>query len=152
MSFAFGRFQVLPHRRQLLADGQPIKLAGRAFDILMTLLETPGAVVDRDTLVRLVWPGRIVEENVLWVQVSVLRTAIGAEPTAAPKRCRSDRPGSVECRSPRRRHIRGFEATTPAARPPGFRPAGHGLELGENVDAPPIHPIYVCGAIHCFWR
>jgi predicted ATPase/DNA-binding winged helix-turn-helix (wHTH) protein len=79
MSFTFGRFQVLPHRRQLLADGQPIKLGGRAFDILMTLLETPGAVVDRETLMQRVWPGRIVEENVLWVQVSALRAAFGAE-------------------------------------------------------------------------
>ncbi len=79
MSFRFGRFAVLPHRRQLLADDQPIKLGGRAFDILMTLLETPGAVVDRDTLIRRVWPGRIVEENVLWVQVSALRAALGTE-------------------------------------------------------------------------
>jgi predicted ATPase/DNA-binding winged helix-turn-helix (wHTH) protein len=78
-SFTFGRFQALPHRRQLLADGQPIKLGGRAFDILMTLLEAPGTVVDRDTLIRRVWPGRIVEENVLWVQVSALRAAFGAE-------------------------------------------------------------------------
>ena len=31
--FAFGRFQVAPHRRELLADGQPIKLGGRAFDV-----------------------------------------------------------------------------------------------------------------------
>jgi DNA-binding winged helix-turn-helix (wHTH) protein len=35
---AFGRFQVLPHRRELLADGQPIKLGGRAFDVLMALI------------------------------------------------------------------------------------------------------------------
>jgi predicted ATPase len=78
-SFTFGRFQVLPHRRQLLADGRPIKLGGRAFDILMTLLEAPGTVVDRDTLIRRVWPDRIVEENVLWVQVSALRAAFGTE-------------------------------------------------------------------------
>jgi DNA-binding winged helix-turn-helix (wHTH) protein len=38
-SLAFGRFQVLPHRRELLADGRPIKLGGRAFDVLMALIE-----------------------------------------------------------------------------------------------------------------
>jgi hypothetical protein len=27
---AFGRFRVLPHRRELLAGGQPIKLGGRS--------------------------------------------------------------------------------------------------------------------------
>jgi hypothetical protein len=31
-SVALGRFRVLPHRRELLADGQPIKLSGRAFN------------------------------------------------------------------------------------------------------------------------
>jgi len=78
-TYTFGRFQVLPHRGQLLADGQPIKLGGRAFDILMALLETPGAVVDKDTLIGRVWPGRVVEEGVLWVQMSALRAAFGAE-------------------------------------------------------------------------
>src|ERR1700677_2943171 len=78
-TYTFGRFQVLPHRGQLLADGQPIKLGGRAFDILMALLETPGAVVDKDTLIGRVWPGRVVEEGVLWVQMSALRLAFGAE-------------------------------------------------------------------------
>ena len=32
---AFGRFLLLPHRRELLADGRPVKLGGRAFDVLM---------------------------------------------------------------------------------------------------------------------
>jgi DNA-binding winged helix-turn-helix (wHTH) protein len=41
----FGRFWVLPHRRELLADGQPVKLRGRAFDVLMALIEARGAVL-----------------------------------------------------------------------------------------------------------
>jgi hypothetical protein len=33
---AFGRFPLLPHyRRELLADGRPIRLGHRAFDVLM---------------------------------------------------------------------------------------------------------------------
>jgi DNA-binding winged helix-turn-helix (wHTH) protein len=48
-SVAFGRFQLLPHRRELLADGQPIKLGGRAFDVLMALIEARG-VVSKDAL------------------------------------------------------------------------------------------------------
>ena len=43
---AFGRFLLLPHRRELLADGQPIKLGGRAFDVLMALIEARGAVTN----------------------------------------------------------------------------------------------------------
>ena len=39
----FGRFLILPHRREVLADGRPIKLGGRAFDVLMALIEAHGA-------------------------------------------------------------------------------------------------------------
>ena len=75
----FGRFGVLPHRRELLVDGQPVKLGGRAFDVLMALIETPGAVIDKDELMRRVWPGRVVEENNLQVQISTLRAAFGPQ-------------------------------------------------------------------------
>src|SRR5260370_28616168 len=78
-SVAFGRFRVLPHRRELLADGRPIKLGGRAFDVLMALIEARGAVVGKDALMARVWPNRIVEENSLQAQISALRAAFGAE-------------------------------------------------------------------------
>src|ERR1700730_13567475 len=39
----FGHFRVVPHRRELLADGQPIHLGGRTFDMLMALIEEQGA-------------------------------------------------------------------------------------------------------------
>ena len=44
----FGHFSILPHRRQLLAEGRPIRLGGRAFDLLLALIEAPGAVVGKD--------------------------------------------------------------------------------------------------------
>ena len=75
----FGRFRIAPHRRELLADGRPIKLGGRAFDVLMALIEARGAVVSKDALMARVWPDRIVEENSLQAQISALRTAFGAE-------------------------------------------------------------------------
>ena len=59
----FGHFSILPHRRQLLAEGRPIRLGGRAFDLLLALIEAPGAVVGKDELLSRIWPGRIVEEN-----------------------------------------------------------------------------------------
>jgi DNA-binding winged helix-turn-helix (wHTH) protein len=78
-SVAFGRFRVLPHRRQLLADGQPIKLGGRAFDMLMALIDARGEVVSKDALMARVWPDRVVAEKNLHTQISALRTALGAE-------------------------------------------------------------------------
>ena len=75
----FGRFTLLPHRRELLADGQPIELGGRAFDVLLALIDAPGAVLTKDELMGRVWPGRVVEENSLQAQVSALRKALGAD-------------------------------------------------------------------------
>ena len=79
-SLAFGRFQVLPHRRELLADGRPIKLGGRAFDVLIALIEARGAVIGKDALMARVWPDRIVEENNLQAQISALPAAFGTRP------------------------------------------------------------------------
>ena len=75
----FGNFSILPHRRQLLAEGRPIRLGGRAFDLLLALLEAPGAVVGKDELLSRIWPGRIVEENRLQNEVWALRKAFGAD-------------------------------------------------------------------------
>src|SRR5580658_2990772 len=76
---AFGRFQVSPDRREVLADGKPVKVGGRAFDILLALIEARGTTVSKDTLMARVWPGQITEENTLQVQISALRAAFGAE-------------------------------------------------------------------------
>jgi predicted ATPase/DNA-binding winged helix-turn-helix (wHTH) protein len=75
----FGRFQLLPCRRQLLADGRPVELGERAFDIAMVLAEARGLLVTKDELLNRVWPDRVVEENNLQVQISALRKAFGAD-------------------------------------------------------------------------
>src|SRR2546429_7091671 len=75
----FGRFRIVPHRRELLADGRPIHLGGRTFDVLMALIEGQGAVVSKDALMGRVWPNRIAEESSLHVQISALRNAFGAD-------------------------------------------------------------------------
>src|SRR5580700_4878073 len=75
----FGRFSVLPHRRELLAEGRPLELGGRAFDVLMVLIEASGAVVSKDALIERVWPNRVVEENSLQAQISALRRAFATD-------------------------------------------------------------------------
>ncbi len=72
----FGRFRIFPQRRELLADGRPIELGGRAFDLLMALVAAPGAVLSNAELMQRVWPGRVVDENSLQVQISALRKAL----------------------------------------------------------------------------
>src|SRR5947209_10843765 len=78
-SIEFGRFRLVPHRRELRADGGPINLRGRTFDLLMALVEEQGAVVSKDELMQRVWPNRIVEESSLPVQISALRNALGVD-------------------------------------------------------------------------
>ena len=75
----FGRFRVLLRRRQLLADGKPVELGTRAFDLLLVLLEADGLLVTKDELLRRVWPGIVVTEENLKVQVSAVRKALGVD-------------------------------------------------------------------------
>jgi DNA-binding winged helix-turn-helix (wHTH) protein len=75
----FGRFRVLLRRRQLFADGVPVELGTRAFDLLLVLLEANGLVVSKGELLSRVWSGIVVSEENLKVQVSALRKALGAD-------------------------------------------------------------------------
>src|SRR5881396_1357103 len=75
----FGRFRVVRHRRELLADGRPVELRGRAFDTLVALIDARGTVLDKDELISRVWPDRVVEENVLQTQISALRKVFGPD-------------------------------------------------------------------------
>src|ERR1700757_472679 len=75
----FGRFRVLLRRRQLLADGRPVELGGRALDVLLVLLGADGALVTKEELISRVWPSVVVPEENLKFQVSALRKALGAD-------------------------------------------------------------------------
>src|ERR1700736_3766158 len=75
----FGRFRILPHRRELLVDGQPIRIGGRAFDVLLELSAAPGAGVNKGELINRVRPNRNVEENALQAQISALRDIFGPD-------------------------------------------------------------------------
>jgi len=75
----FGRYKVVPGRREVLADGKPLQVGDRAFDVLLRLTEARGALVGKDDLLKAGWPGQIVEENVLHAQISALRKAFAAE-------------------------------------------------------------------------
>jgi DNA-binding winged helix-turn-helix (wHTH) protein len=79
VTFEFGRFRVLLRRRQLVADGAPIELGTRALDLLVVLLEANGSLVSKDELFSRVWPGIVVSEANLKVQISALRKALGED-------------------------------------------------------------------------
>jgi DNA-binding winged helix-turn-helix (wHTH) protein len=75
----FGRFRILLRRRQLVVDGVPIELGTRAFDLLLVLLEADGSLVTKVELMSRVWPGIVVAEENLKVQMSALRKALGED-------------------------------------------------------------------------
>ena len=56
-----------------MADGQPMSLGARAFDVLQALIEHRERIVTKNELLDLAWPGVVVEENNLQVQISTLR-------------------------------------------------------------------------------
>ena len=76
-TFAFGSFRLIPAQRILLEDGKPLRLGSRAFDILVTLVETAGETVRKDQLIVRAWPDTVVDEGALRVHVAALRKALG---------------------------------------------------------------------------
>ncbi len=78
----FDNFELAPAHRQVLVNGQVVPLGGRAYDLLLVLIEHRDRVIGKDELLSKVWPGQVVEENNLTVQIAALRKALGAEAIA----------------------------------------------------------------------
>ncbi|HEU0198907.1 MAG TPA: winged helix-turn-helix domain-containing protein [Burkholderiaceae bacterium] len=79
IEYRFGRFRLLPGEHRLLVDGEAANLGPRAFSLLVLLVERAGQLVTKDEILGRVWPGLVVEENNLQVQVSTLRKILGHE-------------------------------------------------------------------------
>lgn len=76
--YRFDGFELDTSERLLYRDGQPVGLGARAIALLTALLGRPGRLVTKTELLDRVWPGLVVEENNLQVQVSALRKVLGA--------------------------------------------------------------------------
>ncbi|HEY6133832.1 MAG TPA: winged helix-turn-helix domain-containing protein [Rubrivivax sp.] len=77
-----GRFELQSRQRRLLQDGAPVAVGARAFDLLLALVERRDRVVAKSELLDVVWPGLVVEENNLQVQISSLRKLLGPQAIA----------------------------------------------------------------------
>lgn len=73
----FGMCEVRPIERQLHVDGARVSIGSRAFDVLMVLIERAGRTVTRNELLDAAWPGLVVEENNISVQIATLRRLCG---------------------------------------------------------------------------
>ena len=74
-----GRFELQPAERRLLIDGAPAPLGGRAFDLLLAMAAQPDHLLTKNELLDRVWPGLVVEEANLQVQISNLRKLLGGD-------------------------------------------------------------------------
>ncbi|WP_245364309.1 ATP-binding protein [Sinorhizobium americanum] len=67
---------MVPSRRTLLRDGQPVPVGSRAADILIFLASHAGELKTNAEIVKHVWPDTFVEEANLRVHISALRKAL----------------------------------------------------------------------------
>ena len=54
----------------------PVAIGSRALDILGVLVERAGEAVSKDEIIAAVWPGTVVEDSNLTVQISALRKVL----------------------------------------------------------------------------
>ena len=73
----FGPYAFHLRQRLILEGDRPLRMGGRALDILQVLVERAGNVVNKDELIARVWPTSVVEEINLRVHIAALRRALG---------------------------------------------------------------------------
>ena len=78
--YSFGDFRLYVAERELFRDAEPVDLPPKALDTLLVLVSRRGHVVDRDELMKTLWPDTFVEEANLVQQISHLRKALGEKP------------------------------------------------------------------------
>jgi DNA-binding winged helix-turn-helix (wHTH) protein/Flp pilus assembly protein TadD len=74
--YEFGPFRLDSAEKALWRDGQPVPLTPKAFDTLLILVERSGHLVEKDDLIRQLWPNSFVDENSLPQNIYLLRKAL----------------------------------------------------------------------------
>src|SRR5215470_13928641 len=74
--FEFGHYRLDAAERLLLRDGEVVSLQPKVFDLLLALVERHGRLLEKDELMKLVWPDAIVEEANLANNISILRKTL----------------------------------------------------------------------------
>src|SRR6202051_840350 len=128
-----GPFQIDQQRQEITKNGEKLKLQGKVYRVLMTLLEKPGEVVTREELRQRLWPAETYVNYDANVNTTVnkLRLALGDS---------SDRPIYIET-IPRRGYCLlvqpEISATPTMATTAVSEPGDLPVNLSENGDARP---------------
>jgi len=83
-TFSFGPFRLDVNERVLLRKGKPVSLTPKAFATLLVLVQKSGRVVEKDELIRVVWPDSYVEEANIAQNIFKLRKALGKNRLGEP--------------------------------------------------------------------
>jgi Tol biopolymer transport system component/DNA-binding winged helix-turn-helix (wHTH) protein len=75
--YEFGQFRLDTSERLLLRDGRPVPLTPKAFEMLVVLVLKSGRLVEKDELIKKLWPDSFVEESNLTHNIWTLRKALG---------------------------------------------------------------------------
>ena len=79
-TYQFGAFLLNATERVLLREGKRVPLRPKAFETLLVLVENAGHIVQKETLIKRVWPDAFVQEDNLTFNISILRKALGDHP------------------------------------------------------------------------
>jgi TolB-like protein/DNA-binding winged helix-turn-helix (wHTH) protein/Tfp pilus assembly protein PilF len=78
--YEFGPFRLEPHERRLLRGNEIVALTPKALDTLLLLVRNSGHLLEKDDLIRMLWPDTFVEEGSLSNHIFLLRKALGDDP------------------------------------------------------------------------
>src|SRR5437762_8499983 len=74
--YAFGPFQLDCRTRELWREGELVSLTPKAFDVLRVLVRCRERVVEKNELMKLVWPDSFVTEDSVTQNIATLRKAL----------------------------------------------------------------------------
>jgi Tol biopolymer transport system component/DNA-binding winged helix-turn-helix (wHTH) protein len=77
--YEFGPYRLETEERVLQRDGHPVSLTPKAFETLLVLVESGGRILDKEDLLKKIWPDTFVEEVSLAKKVSILRKVLGED-------------------------------------------------------------------------
>ncbi|MBI1765238.1 MAG: PD40 domain-containing protein [Acidobacteria bacterium] len=77
--YEFGAFRLEVAEQRLTHRGAVVPLSPKLFDALLLLVENHGRLLEKDELIRTLWPDSFVEEGNLTHYISQLRKALGAD-------------------------------------------------------------------------
>jgi DNA-binding winged helix-turn-helix (wHTH) protein/tetratricopeptide (TPR) repeat protein len=78
--YIFGPFTLDTDRHELTRSGERVSLPPKGFDLLCLFLRSDGGVLEKDRLMRALWPDTFVEEANLSNLIALLRKTLGDSP------------------------------------------------------------------------